>query len=536
MDPALTHHVLFDFAWVSSPSAWVGLLTLAAIEIVLGIDNLLFIAVLSQRLPPKERSKACYIGIGGALVIRLILLTLAAYIAAITTPLFTLFGYDFTVRDLVMLGGGLFLIYKSTVDLHQKLEGSLEDEAVIASSGAHSLAVVAIQIMVLDAVFSVDAIVTSVGMTDHVFIMMAAVIISMGVMVLASGIVTDIVSRHPTLVILCLGFVILIGFSLILEALGIEVPKGYLYAAIGFSVIIEIFNEIARRNVLHLGSTRSMQSRELAANLVLRLLGSRQSEVPTLKEAIVQNTGAGVFNQSEKDMVARVLGMSSIPVKAVMCARNDLECVMTDAPAEEILETASRMTHSRLIACLRDRRDQPEGYISRADILALGVERKVSQGALTELVKQPLYFPETVNILKALEEFRNAKKYIGFVFDEFGNFEGIVTLHDIMEEISGDLPDQAEIPEVVRVSPGSYRIDGEAVLQDVARVTGFKVPPSEHYTTMAGFILDYLQRVPEVGEKLSFGTWRLEILKADETSIEAVKLTSGRAPQILGSH
>ena len=203
---------------------------------------------------------------------------------------------------------------------------------------------------------------------------------------------------------------------------------------------------------------------------------------------------------------------------------------------EEILETASRMTHSRLIACLRDRRDQPEGYISRADILALGVERKVSQGALTELVKQPLYFPETVNILKALEEFRNAKKYIGFVFDEFGNFEGIVTLHDIMEEISGDLPDQAEIPEVVRVSPGSYRIDGEAVLQDVARVTGFKVPPSEHYTTMAGFILDYLQRVPEVGEKLSFGTWRLEILKADETSIEAVKLTSGRAPQILGSH
>ena len=185
MDPALTHHVLFDFAWVSSPSAWVGLLTLAAIEIVLGIDNLLFIAVLSQRLPPKERSKACYIGIGGALVIRLILLTLAAYIAAITTPLFTLFGYDFTVRDLVMLGGGLFLIYKSTVDLHQKLEGSLEDEAVIASSGAHSLAVVAIQIMVLDAVFSVDAIVTSVGMTDHVFIMMAAVIVSMGVMVLA---------------------------------------------------------------------------------------------------------------------------------------------------------------------------------------------------------------------------------------------------------------------------------------------------------------------------------------------------------------
>ncbi len=248
----------------------------------------------------------------------------------------------------------------------------------------------------------------------------------------------------------------------------------------------------------------------------------------------MQNAGAGVFNQSEKDMVARVLGMSSIPVKAVMCARNDLETIMTDAPAEEILETASRMTHSRLIACLHDHRDQPEGYINRADILSLGVEHKVSQGALNALVKQPLYFPETVNILKALDEFRNAKKYVGFVFDEFGNFEGIVTLHDIMEEISGDLPDQTEIPEVVRVAQGVYRIDGEAVLLDVARVTGFKVPPSEHYTTMAGFILDYLQRVPEVGEKLTFGSWRLEILKADETSIEAVKLSSNRAQKIQG--
>ena len=433
-----------------------------------------------------------------------------------------------------MLVGGLFLSYKSTVDLHQKREGEPEDDAMITNQGAHSLMIVAIQIMVLDAVFSVDAIVTSVGMTDHVFIMMAAVLISMGVMVLASGIVTDVVSRHPTLVILCLGFVLLIGFSLIMDALGMEVPKGYLYAAIGFSVLIEIFNEIARKNILNLGPTRSMQSRELAANLVLRLLGSRQSEVPTLKEAIVQNAGAGVFNQSEKDMVARVLGMSSIPVKAVMCARNDLETIMTDAPAEEILETASRMTHSRLIACLHDRRDQPEGYINRADILSLGVEHKVSQGALNALVKQPLYFPETVNILKALDEFRNAKKYVGFVFDEFGNFEGIVTLHDIMEEISGDLPDQTEIPEVVRVAKGVYRIDGEAVLLDVARVTGFKVPPSEHYTTMAGFILDYLQRVPEVGEKLTFGSWRLEILKADETSIEAVKLSSNRAQKIQG--
>ena len=531
MDPslALSHHVLFDFAWASDPAAWVGLFALAAIEIVLGIDNLLFIAVLSQRLPPKERRKAVYIGITGALVIRLVLLVFAAYIAAVTTPLFSLFGKGFTVRDVVMLGGGLFLIYKSTVDLHAKLEGGDEDETIAISTGVtHSLAVVAVQIMVLDAVFSVDAIITSVGMTDHVFIMMAAVIVSMAVMTVAAGVVTEIVSGHPTLVILCLGFVLLIGFSLIMDGLGIEVPKGYLYAAIGFSVIIEIFNEIARRNTLRMGSTKSMQSRELAANLVLRLLGSRQDEVPSIKEAIVSRTGAGVFNQSEKDMVARVLQLSSIPVKAVMCARNDLETVKLDAPAEEILKAASTLTHSRLVAYLKDHTDEPVGYISRADILALGVGHSVSQETLMQQVQQPLFLPETVSILKALDQFRSAKKYVGFIFDEFGNFEGIVTLHDIMEEVSGDLPDQKEIPEVVRTGPGSYRIDGEAVLQDVARVTGFSVPPSEHYQTMAGFILDYLQRVPEAGEKLTFGTWRMEIIGTDQTSITAVRLVSTR--------
>ena len=518
-------HVLFDFAWVSDPSAWVGLLTLAALEIVLGLDNILFIVVLSQKLPPAESAKARYIGICGAVIIRLILLTFAAYAAAVTVPLFTLFGTGFTVRDTVMLPGGLFLLYKATADLHQKLEGGKEETALTLSrAGGSSLAMVSVQIMVLDAVFSVDAIVTSVGMTEHVFIMMAAVLLSMVVMLSASGLISAVVSRHPTLVILCLGFLLLIGFSLIMEGLHIEVPKGYLYAAIGFSVLIELFNEIARRNILGLGSTGSMQNRELAANLVLRLLGSRSSEVSSLKEAIVQRTGEGVFNQSEKDMVARVLQLSSMPVRAVLTARHDLDFLRLDDPAESVLETAMSSTHSRMIAVLRDHQDCPEGYVPRAEVLALGVRSKVSQEELQKLVQQPLYLPESVNILKALDEFRAAKCYVGFVYDEFGTFEGIVTLRDIMEEVSGELPDQSEIPEVVKLDNGIYRIDGNAALADVARITGFKAPPSEHYQTIAGFILDCLQRVPEVGEVLSFGTARIEIVHADKTSIDAVKL------------
>ena len=518
-------HVLFDFVWISDPSAWVGLFTLAALEIVMGLDNLLFIVLLSQKLPPQQAVKARYIGIAGAMIIRLVMLVFAAYAAAVTIPLFTLFDMDFTVRDVVMLAGGLFLLYKATADLHQKLEGNSEETAMTLSRvGGHSLMMVSVQIMILDAIFSVDAIITSVGMTEHVFIMMAAVLLSLAIMTAASGVVSAVVARHPTLVILCLGFLLLIGFSLIMEGLHLEVPKGYLYAAIGFSVLIEIFNEIARRNVLGLGSTRSMQNRELAANLVLRLLGSRSGEVSSLKEAIVQGTGEGVFNQSEKDMVARVLQLRAIPVKAVLTARNELEYVMLDAPAEEVLTCAENSVHSRLIACLRDHRDTPEGYVPRADLLALGVQHKVSQEEMQKLVKQPLYLPESVSILKALDEFRAAKQYIGFVYDEFGNFEGVVTLRDIMEEVSGELPDQSEIPEVVKLENGVFRLDGGAVLTDVARITGFKAPPSEHYQTIAGFILDCLQRVPEVGEVLSFGSARIKILRADKTSIDAVKL------------
>ena len=518
-------HVLFDFAWMGDPSCWVGLITLSLLEIVMGLDNLLFIVLLSQKLPPAQAARARYIGIGGAVVIRLFLLLFAAYAAAVTVPLFTIFGIGFTVRDTVMLIGGLFLLYKATADLHQKLEGGGEETAMTLSrAGGSSLMMVSVQIMVLDAVFSVDAIVTSVGMTEHVFIMMAAVIISMAAMTAATSLVSSVVSRHPTLVILCLGFLLLIGFSLIMEGLHVEVPKGYLYAAIGFSVLIEIFNEIARRNVLGLGKTGSMQNRELAANLVLRLLGSRSGEVSSLKEAIVQGTGDGVFNQSEKDMVARVLQLSSIPVRAVLTARNDLEFLRIDAPAEKILEKASGSTHSRLIACLRDHKDTPEGYVERADVLALGVEHKVSQEELQKIVVQPLFLPESVSILKALDKFRAEKKYIGFVYDEFGSFEGVVTLRDIMEEVSGELPDQSEIPEVVKLENGVFRVDGNAALTDVYRLTGFKAPASEHYQTIAGFILDCLQRVPENGEVLSFGTARMEILRADKTSIDAVKL------------
>ena len=541
MDPTAVHQVMFDMAWVSDPTAWLGLLTLVLIEIVLGIDNLVFIAILTAKLPEKQRDKARYIGLAGALGIRLLLLAGISFIVNMIEPLFYIGSKGVTGRDIILMIGGIFLLYKATHELHSKLEG-FDEELSVSKAAGSAMYLVILQIMVLDAVFSLDSIITAVGMIDHVFIMMFAVIIAMSVMTMASRFITEFVSHHPTLVILCLGFLLLIGFSLIIEAIGFHVPKGYLYAAIGFSILMEIFNQIARKNTLNLGNPKgkvALQSREIAANLVLRLLGSNQNQVQTLKEAIVSRTGSQVFDNTEKEMVSRVLQLNSLPVRAVMTARTDCNQVDISRDIDSILEDISHNRSSRLVA-YNEEREVPLGYLKRDEIIA--IKLKLTQGVnlpqneqgqvlsteeiLKSKVRVPLYLPETVSVIKALEEFRKSKKNFAFVFDEFGNFEGIVTLHDIMEEIAGELPDQTDVPELIRLSPGVFRIEGGAILKDVTRLTGFVVPLSDTYHTIAGFILDYLQRIPEVGEVISTNKWKLEITKVKDNSIDEVVLTN----------
>ena len=525
---ALSHPtLLFDFVWMLDPAAWVGLLTLTVIQIVLGIDNLLFIEILSARLPHKEGKTARLIGLGGALVIRIVLMIFAAYVMAMSKPLFTVFDFPVSVRDLMMLVGGGFLIYKATEELHSKLEGDSQEESVsVTKTAGHSFAVVSTQIMILDVLFSGDAIISAVGMTNHVYIMILAVSIAMGLLIWASGFISEFVARHPTLVILCLGFLLLIGFSLIMEAFHIYVPKGYLYSAIGFSILIEIFNQASRKNVLKIKHSKNMQSRQIAAHLVLRLLGSKDDDVHNLQEAIVARPSAYVFNKQEKEMVSRVLELSSLPVKAVMTARPDLQMLKVDGTQKGILTKCTTATKSLLIAYKNGHKDQPLGYISRADVLGLFVDNKATPENIEKAVQEPIYLPQTINILSALEQFRQSKKYFGFVFDEFGGFEGVVTIHDIVEEITGEMPETTETPEIVNMGKDKdvFRDDGDAILADVSRNTGLTLPPSEHYQTIAGFVLDKLQRVPKQGEVLEVDGWKIEVFSADATSINVLKL------------
>jgi predicted tellurium resistance membrane protein TerC len=226
------------------PHAWIGLLTLTVLEIVLGIDNVIFISILSGRLPVAKQSKARRIGLALAMIMRVLLLLSLTWIMGLTRPLFSVLNIDVTGRALILIGGGLFLLTKSTREIHDRLEGE-ETHGVIRS--APSLASVLLQIMLLDIVFSLDSVITAVGMVNQIGIMIAAVVIAVAVMMVFAGAISRFIEQHPTIKMLALSFLLLIGMNLIAEGAGFHIPKGYTYFAMGFSVFVEMLNLRVKR-------------------------------------------------------------------------------------------------------------------------------------------------------------------------------------------------------------------------------------------------------------------------------------------------
>ena len=225
--------------WLTNPEIWLALLTLTALEIVLGIDNIIFISILSGKLPENQQARGRQTGLALAMFTRIGLLTSLAFVVNLTAPLFTVFGLSVTGRDLILLGGGVFLIAKATHEIHEKLEGGEEQTDVKAVPSFWGTIV---QILLLDIVFSLDSVITAVGMAKDLWVMITAVIIAVLIMLAASGVISNFVNRHPTIKMLALSFLLLIGFTLVAQGLGVEIPKGYIYFAMGFSVLVEMLN------------------------------------------------------------------------------------------------------------------------------------------------------------------------------------------------------------------------------------------------------------------------------------------------------
>lgn len=241
------------FEWLANPEAWIALLTLTALEIVLGIDNIIFISILVGRLPAQQRQSARIIGLALAMLTRIALLVSLAWIMKLTEPLFSLFGQEISGRDLILLFGGLFLMVKSTHEIHNEMNPEDDDDEILEKKKAPSYFLTLIQIAILDIVFSLDSVITAVGMADNIEVMIIAIMIAVGVMMLAARAIGDFVDSHPTLKVLALSFLIMIGVMLIAESLDFHIPKGYVYFAMAFSVCVEMINIRMRARLVKRG-------------------------------------------------------------------------------------------------------------------------------------------------------------------------------------------------------------------------------------------------------------------------------------------
>ena len=510
--------------FLMDPSIWAGLLTLVVLEIVLGIDNLVFIAILADKLPPKQRDKARLIGLSLALFMRLGLLSVISWMVTLTKPLFSVADFSFSGRDLIMLLGGIFLLFKATTELHERLENRQHDSG--HGKGYASFWVVVLQIVVLDAVFSLDAVITAVGMVNHLPVMMAAVVIAMAVMLLASKPLTNFVNQHPTVVVLCLSFLLMIGLSLVAEGFGFHIPKGYLYAAIGFSITIEFFNQIARRNFIRHQSTLPLRAR--TADAILRLMGGRkQSAVAHDSDsASVVPIPEGAFAEEERYMINGVLTLAQRSLRSIMTPRGEISWVNAEQSEEEIRRQLLSSPHSLFPVC-RGELDEIIGIV-RAKEMLVALEAGDNVAALAS-ASPAIVVPETLDPINLLGVLRRARGSFVIVTNEFGVVQGLVTPLDVLEAIAGEFPDADETPEIV-IDGDGWLVKGSTdvhALQQALAVDDL-VDEDEDIATVAGLVIAVNGHIPRPGDVLELSPLQFTIVEANDYRVDLVRVVKLR--------
>jgi len=504
----------------SDPAVWVGLMTLVILEIVLGIDNLIFIAILAEKLPPHQRDKARIIGLSLALFMRLGLLTVISWIATLTTPLVNLGPLSLSGRDLILLLGGLFLIFKATTELHERMEGVTHSTST--GKAYSSFLAVVTQIVVLDAVFSLDAVITAVGMVDELPVMMAAVVISIGVMLLASKPLTRFVNAHPTVIVLCLSFLLMIGFSLVAEGLGFDVPKGYLYAAIGFSILIEFFNQLSSRNAKAL--ELRVPLRERAANKVLSLMSAQRGDTANVADSADLPDQPQAFAPEERLMVSGVLSLAERKVRSIMTPVSEVDWVELNGDVEAIKESLGDNPHSYLPVC-QDSIDELVGVARAKDMLRDLMQFGSIQPAT---IKRPLFVQESTGVIALINDLRTSKGRMVIVKNEFNVMSGVVTPIDVLEAIAGEFPDEDETftiqksPDRENLWIASGATDPHLVQQLLD--TQQLINANDIYATLSGLLTDRHGAVPAEGTQIDIGDWRFTVLENDDDVLRKLSI------------
>ena len=498
------------------PGIWVGLITLIILEIVLGIDNLVFIAILAEKLPPEQRDKARVIGLSLALLMRLGLLFAISWLVTLTEPLITIFEKTFSGRDLILLGGGLFLVYKAVGELHEKMEGKPEVKVTTNVVYAGFTAVVA-QIVILDAVFSLDSVITAIGMVDNIYVMMIAMVVAMLVMLLASKPLTAFVNRHPTVVILCLSFLLLIGISLIAEGFGFHIPKGYIYSGIGVAIAIEAFNQFGQRNVAK--HEAKIPLRHRTADSILKLMGGRVETSSPDMNAEAQET----FADEERYMIGGVLTLAERSVASIMTPRGHISWVNLDDSPEQIREKILSVPHSLFPVC-RGSLDKVISVVRAKELLDVLEEPE----ALKTLIKRhrPIFIFENMKVIDAINTLRTSKGSLVLVSDEFGHVQGLISPLDVFEAIAGEFPDADEQLDLVRVDDTHWIASGMLDLYQLELELGMLdlIEEDAGYISVAGLILDKTNGHVEVGTTLEHQQVTFQVTEMENNRIKSVNI------------
>lgn len=497
------------------PSIWVGLITLIVLEIVLGIDNLVFIAILADKLPPEQRDKARIIGLSLALLMRLGLLFAIAWLVTLTQPLIEVLGKTFSGRDLILFFGGLFLLYKAVSELHERLEGTPEIKVNTNNVVYASFTAVVAQIVVLDAVFSLDSVITAIGMVDNIYVMMLAMIVAMVVMLVASKPLTAFVNRHPTVIILCLSFLLLIGISLMAEGLGFHIPKGYIYAGIGVAILIEAFNQFSQRNAKK--HEAKIPLRHRTADSILKLMGGRVETVSDTKE---YNEAKEAFADEERYMIGGVLTLAERSVASIMTPRSQISWLDLNDTPEKIREQILSVPHSLFPVC-RGSLDRVISIVRAKEIIDV-LDDKEQLNALLKR-HRPIFIFENMKVIDAINTLRTSKGSLVLVNDEFGNVQGLISPLDVFEAIAGEFPDADEQLELVKLDDSKWKATGMLDLYQLELALGLDLIEEEvGYITVAGLILDKLNGDVEVGSTLDYQGALFEVSELDSNQIKSV--------------
>jgi len=354
------------------------------------------------------------------------------------------------------------------------------------------------------------------------------VIISIGLMIVASKPLTRFVNAHPTVIMLCLGFLMMIGFALTAEGLGFHIPKGYLYAAIGFSILIEVFNQIARSRRKK-SAQGTLPRRERTAHAVMRLLGGRNLAVEEVGEEVADlldnpdANGGPLFDRRERVMISGVLQLAERPIRTLMTPRAKVDSIDLSDDPDTIRLKLMHSSYSRLPLIRNGNVDEPLGFVHKKELLKEYLAG--NEPNLEHLARRAVNLLESFSILNALEQMRQESTHIAFVINEFGDFIGVLSMTDILESIAGELPDASEVegPDIVE-EEGGFRVNGALNLNLIRQRTGFKAVATEDYQTLAGLVMSLLDRLPAVGDSLEHEGWRLTVAAVEERRVTQVLL------------